>query len=244
MKKAKSQSDQPNTKPSSLPLRLVDLSEVPIEDPWKEKNLADQDYTYLLEYLRGKAGSGRIGPDALNNRIIEIYRICYAERSTRPEEIIRKFVSSYPQLALEAPWLRALVQTHAGDRDLRHNGPRNRIFRAIGRGFLKLSNPKTRMHRALKSAGLEAALFARREIIRKDLDAWENSVGREVASEDWKSEKAAEKVSALVTGDLRLKSIERQLTTCLIAGQIYKASNLIAAKVYRVPVRALQSKQS
>jgi hypothetical protein len=113
----------------------------------------------------------------LKTRIIEIYRQCYELCSSNPEGVITDFVAAHPQLSFEANWLSVLVETQAGNRDFRPNGPRNRLFRALATGFRRAAEPEARINSSLREARLDAARCARQEI-RKDLEKWDNGPTR------------------------------------------------------------------
>jgi hypothetical protein len=134
-----------------------------------------------------------------------------------------------------------LVETQAGNRDFRPNGPRNRLFRALATGFRRAAEPEARVNSSQREARLDAARCARQEI-RKDLEKWDNTLNRSTATADWIAGRATEKVAQLVAGDARLKPVEAKLKAFLRDGQLYDAANLIAATIYGVRVRALESK--
>src|SRR6202035_3367907 len=167
----------------------------------------------------------------LMTRIIEIYRLCYEQCPANADSVITDFVAVHPQISLNANWLRELVETQAGNRDFRPNGPRNRLFRALATGFRRAAKPKARINRSLRDARLEAARCARQEI-RKDLEKWDKTLQRSTATEDWIAERAIEKVKELVAGDSKLKSVDKKLKAFLQKAQLYDAVNLIGATIY------------
>jgi hypothetical protein len=136
-----------------------------------------------------------------------------------------------------------LVETQIGNRDIRPNGPRNRLFRAVATGFRRVANPAPRFNRSVRNTRLDAARFARKEI-QEELDRWERTLVRGTAASEWIAERAAEKAEELIAGDSRLKVVEKKLNACLLKGQLYGAANLIASKIYGVRVRALESTKS
>jgi len=220
-------------------VRAANLGARPIEDPFLEKDLADRGYEYLVEHL---CLNQCVHAQELKSRIIEIYRKCYERSPTNPESVITDFVAVYPQLSFESGWLRELVETQAGNRDFRRNGPRNRLFRAIAAGFRRVANPAARVHRSIRDARLEAARYSR-EAIEKDLNEWEKSLERRTGASEWIREQAIEKVKQLTASDSRLKCVETRLTQFLCKAQLYNATNLILSKLYGVPVRELETRR-
>lgn len=178
----------------------------------------------------------------LKSRIIEVYRQCHDRSPNNPESVITDFVAAYPQLSFESEWLRVLVETQAGNRDFRLNGPRNRLFRAIAAGFRRVANPGARINRSSRDARLLAALYSR-EDIEKDLNEWEKPLKRRTADSAWIAEQAIEKVKQLTASDPRLKCAEKQLKGFLCKAQLYNATNLILSKVYGVRVRDLETRR-
>jgi hypothetical protein len=231
-------------KPSSAfgpAIEVVDVAAVPIQDPFHEKSMADRDFGTLLYYLSRNTGYGKISAHALRSRIIEIYRRCY-ESSGHSEGVICDFVAAHPQLIFDADWLKVLIVTQAANGDFRPNGPRNRLFRAMATGLRRVANPTARITRSMRVAQMEAARFALRDI-RKDLDDWERTLNRPTALPEWIDERANAKAAELAAHP-RLEPHQQQLKELLYKGQHYKASIFVAANIYCVRPRALQSRKS
>jgi len=219
---------------------FADLAKKTIDDPLMEKRLLDQGYECFLQQL---CLNERVHAQDLKGRIIEVYRQCYQQDSKNPESVVTDFVANYPQLAFDAPWLKALVETHAASRDFRRNGPRSRLFRAMTTGFRRVANPGPRFNQSMRDARLEAARFALPDI-RKDLSEWEATLERSAKPpQEWIKEQAAAKATKLAAHP-RLEPCKQQLTDLLSQGKHYQAAIFVAAKIYGVRERALQSRKS
>jgi hypothetical protein len=221
-------------------IRVADLAERTIEDPFLDKCLLDRGYE---DFLQHHCLNQVVHAQDLKSRITEVYRQCY-ERSSGNPSVITDFVAAYPELSFDAEWLRVLVGIQTGNRDFSSNGPRCSLFRAIAAGFRRVANPKARFNRSVRRGCLEAAQYARADI-DKDLNEWEKTLDRNSATREWIAEQATEKVKQLVASNPRLKSVsvENRLIGFLGNAHLYKATNLMLSKIYRVPVRSLETQQ-
>lgn len=233
---------------SQILLDLTDLADVPITDPFREKAFADLSDSDLIQDLaRQTRNRGKISAEPLRARIIEIYRRCYVERlagKMQPESVIADFVAAYPQLVFEADWLQALVETQATNRDFRPGGARKKVFQAMANGFRRVANPEARVNRSMRGARMEAARHFLLDL-RRRLSDWDRTLDRASApTADWIESRATEKLVELVQEHSQLERCRDRLKTLLCAARLYEASILMAATIFQVRERDLQTRSS
>jgi hypothetical protein len=223
----------------------LNLTDIPIDDPFWEKRWAEESPYELCKALGEKLQRRLMWvPEQLKVRIVDVFRQCF-EKSLPSESrrIIRDFVAFYPDLALRAPWLAELVRKCVEMSDgFGPQSTRNTIVRALADGFRKASDPVSQIRKSLEYSRLEAARYVSLEI-RDELKAWGKLLDRSLASEEWLDEQASRKCVELVERYKIGKRQRRTLEQFLRQGNHYKASIVIAATVFRVRARNLEAKR-
>lgn len=219
--------------------RWPDLAVLPIKNPQREKTFLKSGT--LLAYL-APAGRGQIHPSAYSSRIVEIYRRCYEqERIEKRNSILEDFVASFPQLVLQANWIREVVKKSFTN----ESSGLNETLLSIGKGFRKAADPAQRRDKLITQVRLEAARESQKTF-SKNLVSWNRGLKRRDAlhgSCEWIREESKRKVTELVTEDPKLKPVEWKLIELLVEGLFYEASIIMAAQIFEVPRRRLERKE-
>lgn len=225
-------------------VRNAVATDSPIADPLKEKELIEK---HGLEgwftYLRKRTGCSALvmHPDVLRTRVCEVYRLCYEKAVISNLEVISDFVAYHPQLVLRSPWLAALLTplSLASFEDQRSG--KNRLLQALAYGFRRAAAPKAQRNRAFRATRLLAAHDFLPEI-RNELDGFVVSLSVPQAERRWVAEQVAQKLPELQRRFPPISPVSDRIEKLLLRGQVYKASIAIAAKVFHVRVRDLQTK--
>ena len=231
-------------------VELLAINQLPIDDAHREKCLIERHgNSAYVEYLRRRTGQARIviSEPSLEERICEVYRIC--SDNGKDLNVVQEFVAFHPGLALTAPWLVELVRHEA--LAWRHsiltsqNRP-NRLYRALAHGLRQAATPSTRINRFLKRGRLEAARIVRENFCR---ELHEFLMSADLPG--LKAEGAADRIQSLISRQIgnvikqnpgRLGALKEELCSLVRQGHAYKASVLIASKLFNVSPRALQRK--
>lgn len=221
----------------------------PIENPFREKQLLERRSSkWLSELFEKLATLGALPPgsgirgDTIDARVIEVYRMCYEQSPSAGgrEKVVRDFAAHKPLLLFHAKWLQQKIRASY----LAGLGPGNakeRLLKSIANG-LRSAASNTSYTRALREMALDGSMIAR-ERIKADLNDWDSSLERNVATTDWIRQQASQKTEELLHAYPRLDNKDgKELLLLLQAGRIYDASVLIAAKTFGVRERNLQSK--
>jgi hypothetical protein len=182
--------------------------------------------------------------ETLRARIIEVYRRCYEESpASKQDKVIGDFVALFPALIFEANWLAKLLRWRVASRDYLPNGPTNRLLRALANGFRRAAESSRHRNRHWRHAEVEAARSFR-PTLQSRLSEWGRGWERKIPTPEWINEQAAKKAAELVETHPRLMPHTRRLQEMLARRKYYDASVFIAAKVFGVRERDLESGQS
>ena len=228
--------------PSLQKIVRENLADIPITDPFAEKQLIRVHPYKLLRALVIAAGT--FTRESLRARIVEIYRRCYEESTaSEQEKIVTDFVASFPELTFQAGWLTKLIEQHVAARDLRPNGPTNRLLRALANGFRRAAESRPRLNRYWRHTRVDAARSFR-TTLQSELSQWGKELDRRNALPDWIDEQVTVKATGLVGTHPCLEPHEQRLQKMLAHGKYYDASVFISAKVFRVRERNLECGES
>jgi hypothetical protein len=226
---------------------VMSLADIPIDRPSDEKRLIEDGVSSeFLNYLSRIAKLAPIVPGELDNRIVEIHRLCYegsppAER----ESVVRDFIALSPDLIFKAEWLAKLIRRHAKIQDFDPESARSKLFLAIADGFKSAADSASRSKLFLRPSKLGAAKEFRSCEMLPELTQWEKGLDRRNAhsSAEWRAEianRAERKTAELVNRHPCLHIHRGQLTRLLSSRQLYQASLLVAATVFCVSARELE----
>ena len=224
-------------------LGFTSLADIPIEDAFHEKLVFEKGESERNLCPQRYPGPILVSADARCQRILEVYKRCFEESDddTR-EKVVRDFVAHFPHLSFDADWLSDLVRRQSALPGIANDSKRKRILLAIANGFRRAANTKKRQPAIQKSYHLHAARTVQRAFC-DELTRWEVGLERPVSTPEWIAECAASKADELANMYRQLlRGDKRRLTTLLQLGQCYKASVLLASKVFGVRVRDLQRK--
>jgi hypothetical protein len=182
---------------------------------------------------------------AIEPRIVEVYRLCYEHSRVddKRDAVLTDFVAYFPTLIFEADWLAKLVKKYGRAHDFEDGGPESRIFSALAKGFRKAGKPYRFRQHLRNSKLLGASIF--RTVVHSELKEWDKSLERSSdPAREWVAERANQKTKELCERYPDLKRYQPGLEELLRLKHHYKASVLMASKVYRVRERDLQSTKS
>lgn len=220
------------------------LADLPIEDACHERRLLDLGFNNLLRDLAKRIGKrGVISPEERRIRIIEVYRRCYYQETELAKQlaVLSEFVAYFPNLALQADWFREVVSSTSLTPDFSVHRKRYNTLLAVAEGFRRAAHPTARLQRQTRIHRLEAARDFRDDIAQQ-LKTWRSSLHANEALPDWLDGKVAAKVRELVNEYPSLKRCRHELEGLIRRKRHYKASNKIAASVFRVRTRSLESR--
>jgi hypothetical protein len=224
-----------------------DLTDLPIDERWVEKDLVDDGLDIRLpSYLVKKAGTTNYFTTlpAINRRITEIYRLCYEDSDPKKRnKVLREFVVFYPHLVCHAEWVSELVK-----HDLqmgycypgKHTCP---VLLTIANGFHSAADTTARARRLHRQGRISAAKEFRKSEYER-LTIWDKNLDRVNAEAFWLAEAARSKADALIKQYPQLERWHVSLDQFLVQADLYKASLLIAAEVFSVPERTLDRNYS
>ncbi len=210
----------------------------PISDPTKEKQiLEDKGHVAWIEWLQeGVKDCFAYHPTDEMKRITEVYRLCFEQSKRKDTSIIGDFVAHHPRLVLSGWVAEVAEQWNITALDETITG-RNRLLKAISNGFRRASSSSwnQRLRRGRLSAAREFRLRLSRELTSFH-------EGFKDSPAEWWSKQVEKNVSDLVRENPQLSSLTGELRTKLSTGQIYKAAVLIAATIFGVRERDLETK--
>jgi hypothetical protein len=223
-------------------LELTRLSDIPIVDAFHEKEMLEKGEGERKLNPSHSSAPVMVSPDVRRKRIIEVYKRCFDESDKlKRDKVIRAFAAHFPWLVFDANWLKELVWTqfalpgYADDR-------KKEILLALANGFRGAASNKRRQPAIQKHYRLHAARCVQRTFC-DELTKWNVGLKRPVSTPAWIAEHAASKADELANTYRQLRRGDKlRLTTLLQQGQCYKASVLVASKVFGVRVRDLQQK--
>jgi len=221
-------------------INFMRLEDIPIENASHEKEIFEKG-----EDLR-KLNSARCpGPVVVSGeirarRIIEVYRRCFeeADQSSRLR-VVSDFIAHFPQLAFDADWLKILLRMPVlfppvGDKS------REAIFVAVANGFRRAAR-RTKEPAIQRSYRISGTRIAARNL-QDELSMWNESLDRHHSTPQELAVRAAEKADEIANQYRKLgRGAKQRLTKLLEDGKCYKAAILIAARLFGVRERDLQT---
>ena len=229
--------------PATVALQNL-ATEPPIVEPLKEKHLIEKSgEAAWLKYLRKRTGHSGIAfdPEQARDRICELYRLCYTHAGKKKLDVVRDFMAFYPDLGFSSRWLAELMKPYSLASFLEESTGKNRLLQALSKGLRRAADPTPRMRRAIRVTRVNAAQHFQKEM-QGELEQFLKDLPFGEATLDWISERVQEKVNKLVETYPKLSNVSQELKKLLERRQAYKASVLIAAKLFGVRQRNLQSK--
>ena len=222
-------------------INFTRLEDIPIENASHEKEIFEKGDD--LRRLNSERCSGpvMVSDEIRVHRIIEVYRRCFeqADQSSRLR-VVSDFIAHFPQLAFDADWLKTLLRMpvlfpRVGD------DAREAVFGAFANGFRRAArgSKEPSIQRSYRISG---ARFAARNL-QDELSMWNDGLDRHHSTPEELAARAAEKANEIATKSCKLgRSAKQRLTRLLEDGKCYKAAILIAARLFGVRERDLQSK--
>ncbi len=235
----------------SLFLRIIpSLGAVPIDDSFEEKRFIEHGTVdqYCL-HLYGMALTvdhlAEVLEEALQSRIIEVYRLCYeaSNPKIRKDKVLAAFVRHHPGLVCQADWFVKLVGECAQIKPSTNDDLRNRTFNAIANGFRGAAGPMPTNDRFLRE---DLTWVPRMHLggLREELDAWYKNEDLAVATPEGKVESAREKATELVQRDPKLPAYLDRIAKLLAKKQLYQAALLIISVQFEIPPHDLDRQSS
>jgi hypothetical protein len=232
-------------------LRVIPSREVvPIEDSFEEKRFIEGGTRdqYCL-HLYGMAFTfdriAEVSGEALDARIIEVYRLCYEAPNPKikKEKVLAAFVRYHPGLIGQAVWFVKLVSECAQIKPSGDDNLRNTSFRAIANGFRGAAGPLPNNDPFLRR---DLTWVPRMHLgnLSKQLDAWYKDKDLVVATPEGRLESAREKAAELVKEDPKLARYLDRIAKLLAERHLYEAALLIISVQSEIPMRDLQGERS
>jgi hypothetical protein len=221
-------------------INLTRLEDIPIENALHEKETFEKG-----EDLR-KLNSPRCpGPVVVSGeirarRITEVYQRCFeeADQSSRLR-VVSDFIAHFPQLAFDADWLKTLLRMPVLFPPVGDNS-REAVFGAVANGFRRAAR-RTKEPAIQRSYRISGTRIAARKL-QDELSMWNDSLDRHHSTPQELAVRAAEKADEIAKQYRKLGRREKQrLTRLLEDGKCYKAAILIAARLFGVRERDLQT---
>jgi hypothetical protein len=221
-------------------INFMRLEDIPIENASHEKEIFEKG-----EDLR-KLNSARCpGPVVVSGeirarRIIEVYRRCFEEASQSSRlRVVSDFIAHFPQLAFDADWLKTLLQMPVLFPPVGDNS-REAVFGAVANGFRRAAR-RTKEPAIQKSYRISGTRIAARNL-QGELSMWSESLDRHHSTPEEIAVRAAEKADEIAKQYRKLgRRAKQRLTRLLEDGKCYKAAILIAARLFGVRERDLQT---
>jgi hypothetical protein len=222
--------------------RFVRLESIPIVNACHEKKMFEKGE--FARKLNPGYYSGMIAESEATRRtrIVEVYKRCFEETDRRTRwKVVRDFAAHFPDLVFDADWIKQLVRRDFTTSSFSNDS--TEAFRAIANGFRSAASTKPHEPAIQKAYKLSAIRFFV-EKIQEELVSWNRDLDRGIRLTETISASAAEKVNGLAKtyGQLARRDDRQRLTKLLSQGHCYEAAVLIAARVFRVRQRDLQSK--
>lgn len=175
-------------------------------------------------------------------RIAEVYRLCFELSGNENVSIIGDFVAHYPRIVMSGTWVaEAAEQWNVTKLDETNRTGTNRLLKAIADGFRRASSTSWNLQQ--RRGRLRAAREVRLRM-GTELKSFLEALRTKDSTKDWLAEQIAARVSDLVRDNPRLSSVAEKLRTELSARRAYRAAILIAATLFEVRERDLQSKSN
>lgn len=221
-------------------INFTRLENIPIENAFHEKETFEKG-----EDLRKLNSARSPGPVVVSDeirarRIIEVYRRCFEQADGNSRlRVVSDFIAHFPQVAYDADWVKTLLRMpvlfpRVGD------STREAVFGAFANGFRRAArgSKEPSIQRSYRISGTRMA--ARN--LQDELSVWNASLDRHHSTPKELAARAAEKANELATKYCKLgRSGEQRLTRLLEEGKCYKAAILIAARLFGVRERDLQT---
>lgn len=214
---------------------------LPIDDPWKEKELLELNFFDYIWYLWVEKQEYRELPildKALHDRIREVYRLCFKSEKKEKMKVINDFVAFHPKLAFNTPWLADLVKKYPTFDRSGDNRARTRLLKALGAGFRRAADFRLQTNRKIRSMKLEQG--------KKLVETFEGRLRTFCESENWvygiREGVVSEEVEKLIKGYPCLEESRAELTKHILHKRVTAAAQLIVSKVLPVRLHDLKSK--
>lgn len=211
----------------------------PIKDAAKEKEIVEKKGRGAWELWLMKetqATTFAIAPADIELRLCEVYGLCFENSGRRDMSILNDFVAHHPALVFRCTWVEQLVRNSAY---VRHFEPQaRRILQALGSGFRRAG-----AERDLSRLHLPGKIAAAHEVQKKlaeELTGFLKKFDSNNAEQTWRLEELESKVQEIIRAYPSVVSTKQKLRGYLEGNQAYKASILIAAKIFHVRERDLQ----
>jgi hypothetical protein len=217
------------------------LANVTIDEPFVEKERIER-FTWP-QYLKKKHGRWFNSTFEFNERIIEVYHLCYGQSTDDKKlDVVNDFVTFHPHLAFRADWLRELVAHQVTElwRAAPSVAAPSALLRTLAKGFTRAAHlriPRRRWEHRDKL--VLAAMF--RDVLGEELSEFCRKLTDAVG--DWREQESSKKVAELIDlyPALQVAGRMKTLLEHVVNQRSYEASVLIASAVYGLRQRDLQS---
>lgn len=212
----------------------------PISDPTAEKRILERDGPgKWIDWLQGRTKADSFGhhPADEAKRIAEVYRLCFEKSRREDVSIVGDFAAHYPGIFLSGTWVAEVAKQWS----VTKLDETNRLLKAIADGFRRASPPA--WNRQQRRGRLRAAREFRSRM-GSELKSFLEELRCQDSTKEWLAEQIGVRVSDLVHRNPRLSSVAEKLRKKLLARRAYQAAILIAATIFEVRERDLQTKST
>jgi hypothetical protein len=227
----------------------ITISNPPMADPWEEKKAADsgsQAYTEML-HRRTESLQLLILPGALEERIREVYRLCFME-NPKDMSVLNDYAAHHPVLALSSPWLADLLDTKKPKKFQFRESDRCRVLEALARGFKRASNPNTWKKR-VKRDDVEVARHTCGQI-HGELKKFYGSDCADIKALKAEERDGAARARGLIDGKVaeiaaRVPQVRLpipEIRNLVIKGRLSDAAKVIASRIWNVREREIEAR--